>query len=208
MTKMKSRWLFALLILFIVDMRSDVNNFYPGGFRCRQGQPSRALRSDTGRNMPHRKGDAEEFPLLAQNARNTKRLCRPTSPGDLPQFRTRFRDYGNHTITPAVWRIVHGPSIMQHQAQPRFYSCCSCLPLAGSSSSGHAIQLTPGMSATVFEAWAYVAGKMHRIDWQRNPIDWIATNCLLSGQAYGCSSASQTRRRASRTWSQYAHLPG
>jgi hypothetical protein len=27
-----------------------------------------------------------------------------------------------------------------------------------------AIQLTPGMSATVFDVWAYMAGKMHRID--------------------------------------------
>jgi hypothetical protein len=27
-----------------------------------------------------------------------------------------------------------------------------------------AIQLTPGMAATVFDVWAYVAGKMHRID--------------------------------------------
>ena len=27
-----------------------------------------------------------------------------------------------------------------------------------------AIQLTPGMSATVFGVWGYVAGKMHRID--------------------------------------------
>jgi hypothetical protein len=27
-----------------------------------------------------------------------------------------------------------------------------------------AIQLTPGMSATVFEVWACAAGKMHRID--------------------------------------------
>ena len=27
-----------------------------------------------------------------------------------------------------------------------------------------AIQLTPGMSATVFDVWAYVTGKMHRID--------------------------------------------
>jgi hypothetical protein len=27
-----------------------------------------------------------------------------------------------------------------------------------------AIQLTPGMSATAFDVWAYVAGKMHRID--------------------------------------------
>ena len=26
------------------------------------------------------------------------------------------------------------------------------------------IQLTPGMSATVFDIWAYGAGKMHRID--------------------------------------------
>ena len=27
-----------------------------------------------------------------------------------------------------------------------------------------AIQLTPGMSATVFDVWAHVAGKIHRID--------------------------------------------
>jgi hypothetical protein len=27
-----------------------------------------------------------------------------------------------------------------------------------------AIQLTPGLSATVFDVWAYVAGKMHQID--------------------------------------------
>ena len=27
-----------------------------------------------------------------------------------------------------------------------------------------AIQLTPGMSATVFDVWGYIAGKMHRID--------------------------------------------
>jgi len=27
-----------------------------------------------------------------------------------------------------------------------------------------AVQLTPGMSATVFEVWACAAGKMHRID--------------------------------------------
>jgi hypothetical protein len=27
-----------------------------------------------------------------------------------------------------------------------------------------AIQLTPGMSATRFDVWAYAAGKMHRID--------------------------------------------
>jgi hypothetical protein len=27
-----------------------------------------------------------------------------------------------------------------------------------------AIQLTPGMSATVFDVWAHTAGKMHRID--------------------------------------------
>lgn len=27
-----------------------------------------------------------------------------------------------------------------------------------------AVQLTPGMSATVFHVWAYAAGKMHRID--------------------------------------------
>jgi hypothetical protein len=26
------------------------------------------------------------------------------------------------------------------------------------------IQLTPGMSATVFDVWAHAAGKMHRID--------------------------------------------
>jgi hypothetical protein len=27
-----------------------------------------------------------------------------------------------------------------------------------------AIQLTPGMSATVFDVWVYMTGKMHRID--------------------------------------------
>jgi len=32
-----------------------------------------------------------------------------------------------------------------------------------------AIQLTPGMSATVFDAWAYVTGKMHRIDLVEEP---------------------------------------
>ncbi len=32
-----------------------------------------------------------------------------------------------------------------------------------------AIQLTPGMSATVFDVWAYVAGKMHRIDLVEEP---------------------------------------
>src|ERR1700677_3755853 len=32
-----------------------------------------------------------------------------------------------------------------------------------------AIQLTPGMSATVFDVWAYTAGKMHRIDLVEEP---------------------------------------
>jgi hypothetical protein len=32
-----------------------------------------------------------------------------------------------------------------------------------------AIQLTPGMSATVFDVWAYVAGKIHRIDLGEEP---------------------------------------
>jgi hypothetical protein len=32
-----------------------------------------------------------------------------------------------------------------------------------------AIQLTPGMSATVFDVWAHVAGKMHRIDLIEQP---------------------------------------
>jgi hypothetical protein len=31
------------------------------------------------------------------------------------------------------------------------------------------IQLTPGMSATVFDVWAHVAGKMHRIDLIEEP---------------------------------------
>jgi hypothetical protein len=31
------------------------------------------------------------------------------------------------------------------------------------------IQLTPGMSATVFNVWAHVAGKMHRIDLVEEP---------------------------------------
>jgi hypothetical protein len=32
-----------------------------------------------------------------------------------------------------------------------------------------AIQLIPGMSATVFDVWAYAAGKMHRIDLVEEP---------------------------------------
>jgi hypothetical protein len=32
-----------------------------------------------------------------------------------------------------------------------------------------AIQLTPGMSATVFDVWAHAAGKMHRIDLVEEP---------------------------------------
>jgi hypothetical protein len=32
-----------------------------------------------------------------------------------------------------------------------------------------AIQLTPGMSATVFDVWGYLAGKMHRIDLVAEP---------------------------------------
>jgi hypothetical protein len=32
-----------------------------------------------------------------------------------------------------------------------------------------AIQLTPGMSATVFDVWAYIPGKMHRIDLVEEP---------------------------------------
>jgi hypothetical protein len=31
------------------------------------------------------------------------------------------------------------------------------------------IQLIPGMSATVFDVWAYVTGKMHRIDLVEEP---------------------------------------
>jgi hypothetical protein len=31
------------------------------------------------------------------------------------------------------------------------------------------IQLIPGMSATVFDVWSYVAGKMHRIDLVEEP---------------------------------------
>jgi hypothetical protein len=31
------------------------------------------------------------------------------------------------------------------------------------------IQLIPGMAATVFDVWAYVAGKMHRIDLIEEP---------------------------------------
>jgi hypothetical protein len=31
------------------------------------------------------------------------------------------------------------------------------------------IQLTPGMAATVFDVWAHVAGKMHRIDLVEEP---------------------------------------
>jgi hypothetical protein len=35
--------------------------------------------------------------------------------------------------------------------------------------AARAIQLTPGMSATVFDVWAHVAGKMHRIDLVEEP---------------------------------------
>jgi hypothetical protein len=31
------------------------------------------------------------------------------------------------------------------------------------------VQLTPGMSATIFEVWAHAAGKMHRIDLKEQP---------------------------------------
>jgi hypothetical protein len=35
--------------------------------------------------------------------------------------------------------------------------------------AARAIQLTPGMSATVFDVWAHVAGKMQRIDLVEQP---------------------------------------
>jgi hypothetical protein len=34
----------------------------------------------------------------------------------------------------------------------------------GAAQRARAIQLTPDMSATVFDVWAHVAGEMHRID--------------------------------------------
>lgn len=37
------------------------------------------------------------------------------------------------------------------------------------SQQARAIQLTPGMSATVFEVWEHLAGKMHRIDLVEQP---------------------------------------
>jgi hypothetical protein len=74
--------------------------------------------SGTGRNMPHRKGDAEEFPLLAQNAINNKRLCRPTSPGNLPQFRTasEIMEITQHSSDRGTF---HDPPILRHQTQRR-----------------------------------------------------------------------------------------
>jgi hypothetical protein len=102
MAMMKSRRLFALRILFIADMRSAVNNFYPGGFRRRQGPPSRALRSDTGRNMPHRKGWRGGVPLLAQNARNTKRLSRLTSQGIFPSSGPASEIMESHNQTSSM----------------------------------------------------------------------------------------------------------
>jgi hypothetical protein len=45
-----------------------------------------------------------------------------------------------------------------------------------------AIQLTPGMSATVFDVWAYVAGKMHRIDLVEEP-DRLDRDELLAVRA-------------------------
>ena len=40
---------------------------------------------------------------------------------------------------------------------------------AEAAQKARAIQLTPGMSATVFDVWAHVAGKMHRIDLEYEP---------------------------------------
>jgi hypothetical protein len=39
----------------------------------------------------------------------------------------------------------------------------------GAAQEARTIQLTPGMSATVFDVWAHVAGKMHRIDVVEQP---------------------------------------
>jgi hypothetical protein len=39
----------------------------------------------------------------------------------------------------------------------------------GAAQQARTIQLTPGMSATVFDVWAHVSGKMHRIDLVEEP---------------------------------------
>jgi hypothetical protein len=63
-----------------------------------------------------------------------------------------------------------------------------------------AIQLTPGMSATIFDVWAHVAGKMHRIDLIEEHDRLNHDELLLSGLVYGCSSAIRAHRQESRTW--------
>jgi hypothetical protein len=120
MTKMKSRQ-FCPTYAFIADMQSALTDSTRVVFAVVKGGHAALYDLLPVEICRTEEGDAKEFPLLAQNARNTKQLCRPTCQGDLPQFRTRLRDYGNHTTTPAVWRITHDPSIMQHQAQPRSY---------------------------------------------------------------------------------------
>jgi hypothetical protein len=60
------------------------------------------------------------------------------------------------------------------------------------------IQLTPGMSATVFDVWAHVAGKMHRIDLVEEP-DRLEYDELFAIRAdYDCSSADQTHHPVSK----------
>jgi hypothetical protein len=39
----------------------------------------------------------------------------------------------------------------------------------GPKEAARAIQLTPGMSTTVFDVWAYAGGKMHLIDLVEEP---------------------------------------
>jgi hypothetical protein len=65
--------------------------------------------------------------------------------------------------------------------------------------AARAIQLTPGMSAIVIHVWAYVAGKMHRIDLVEEP-DRLNRDELFAVRAGLRSSAIQTCPRASEMW--------
>jgi hypothetical protein len=75
MTKMKSRQLFALLMLFIADMRSAVTNSTRVVFAVVKGSQAALYDLIPIEICRTEKGDAKEFPLLAQN-------------GDLRKFRT------------------------------------------------------------------------------------------------------------------------
>jgi hypothetical protein len=67
----------------------------------------------------------------------------------------------------------------------------------GAAQEARVIQLTPGMSATVFDVWAHAAGKMHRIDLIEEPDRLDRDELLPIGLVCDCSSAIQTHPRIS-----------